>query len=87
MNYKNLIILSWLLILTGCNEYRLNENSISQQSILKYKNSGFALVYNNQLKKDKKISQKIDNRSLLIFHKNLKKNSKKIFKCLCKKSL
>ena len=27
------------------------------------------------LKKEKKISKKIDNRSLLIFHKNLKKNS------------
>ena len=43
--------------------------------MLKYKNSGFALVYEDKLKKDKKISKKIDNRSLLIFHKTLKKNS------------
>ena len=41
----------------------------------KYKNSGFALVYDSVLKKEKKISKKIDNRSLFIFHKNLKKNS------------
>jgi len=43
--------------------------------MLKYKNSGFALVYDSALKKEKKISKKIDNKSLLIFHKNLKKNS------------
>jgi hypothetical protein len=41
----------------------------------KYKNSGFALVYDPLLKKEKKISKRIDNRSLLIFHKSLKKNS------------
>ena len=39
----------------------------------KYKNSGFALVYDPVLKKEKKISKKIDNRSLLIFTKILKK--------------
>ena len=43
--------------------------------LTKYKNSGFALVYDPILKKEKKITKKIDNRSLLIFHKNLKKNS------------
>ena len=75
MNYKNLIILSLILLLTGCNEYALNEKSINQPSMLKYKNSGFALVYEDKLKKDKKISKKINNRSLLIFHKTLKKNS------------
>ena len=41
----------------------------------KYKNSGFTLVYDPVLKKEKKISKKIDNKSLFIFHKNLKKNS------------
>ena len=43
--------------------------------LTKYKNSGFALIYDPILKKEKKITKKIDNRSLLIFHKNLKKNS------------
>ena len=75
MNYKNLIILGWIFLLAGCNEYALNEKSINQPSMLKYKNTGFALVYNDRLKKDKKISKKINNRSLLIFHKTLKKNS------------
>jgi hypothetical protein len=75
MNCKNIIILIWSLLLTGCNQYSLNEKSINQPSLLKYKNSGFALVYEDSLKKDKKISKKIDNRSLKIFHKTLKKNS------------
>jgi hypothetical protein len=48
---------------------------LNQEIVTKYKNSGFALVYDSLLKKEKKISKKIDNRSLLIFHKSLKKNS------------
>jgi hypothetical protein len=75
MNYKKIIIISFILLLTGCNEYGLNKRSVNQTSMLKYKNSGFALVYDVILKKEKKISKKIDNRALLIFHKNLKVNS------------
>ena len=75
MNYKNIIIIILVLLLAGCNEYGLNEKSINQPSLLKYKNSGFALVYDESLIKKKKISKKIDSRGLIIFHKNLKKNS------------
>ena len=75
MNCKNLIIFGWIILLGGCAEYGLNEKSINQYPMLKYKNSGFALVYEDKLKKDKKITKKIDNRSLLIFHKTLRKNS------------
>ena len=75
MNYKNIIIIILVLLLAGCNEYGLNEKSINQSFLLKYKNSGFALVYDENLIKKKKISKKIDNRGLIIFHKNLKKNS------------
>jgi hypothetical protein len=75
MNYKNIIIIILVLLLAGCNEYGLNEKSINQPSLLKYKNSGFALVYDESLIKKKKISKKINTRGLLIFHKNLKKNS------------
>ena len=41
----------------------------------KYSNTGFALIYDDKLKKEKKISKRIDNRSLLIFHNKVKKNS------------
>ncbi|MDB3995441.1 hypothetical protein N9441_00755 [Candidatus Pelagibacter sp.] len=74
MSYKSLFIVLFIFLL-GCEQNNLNKNTVNQEIMTKYKNSGFALVYNPMLKKEKKISKKIDNRSLLIFHKSLKKNS------------
>ena len=74
MNYKSLIIIFFIFLL-GCEQNKLNKNVLNQEIVTKYKNSGFALVYDSVLKKEKKISKKIDNRSLVIFHKSLKKNS------------
>ena len=75
MNYKIFLIVSFIFFLIGCEQNNLSKNSINKEKLSKYKNSGFALVYENVLKKEKKISKKIDNRGLYIFHKNLKKNS------------
>jgi hypothetical protein len=75
MNYKNLIIICCILLFSGCNQHISNEKTINQKSFSKYKNSGFALVYEKELNRDNKISKKIDNKSLLIFHRTLKKNS------------
>ena len=75
MNYKIFLIISFIFFLTGCEQNNLSKNSLNKEKLSKYKNSGFALVYDNVLKKEKKISKKIDNRGLYIFHKNLKKNS------------
>jgi len=69
MNYKNIIIIILVLLLAGCNEYGLNEKSINQPSLLKYKNSGFALVYDESLIKKKKISKKIIPGDYLFFIK------------------
>ena len=74
MSYKSLLIVLFIFLL-GCEQNNLNKNAVNQEIMTKYKNSGFTLVYNPMLKKEKKISKKIDNRSLLIFHKSLKKNS------------
>ena len=71
----NFFLITIFLLLTGCNQFGKNEKSLDLISEQKYKNSGFALVYESNLFKEKKISKKIDNRSLLIFHKTLKKNS------------
>jgi hypothetical protein len=73
MNYKSLLLI--FLFLLGCEQNNISNKVVNQEIMLKYKNSGFALVYDSVLKKEKKISKKIDNKSLLIFHKNLKKNS------------
>ena len=74
MHCKCLIIIFFIFLL-GCEQNNLNKNVLNQEIVTKYKNSGFALVYDSVLKKEKKISKKIDNRSFLIFHKSLKKNS------------
>jgi len=74
MNYKS-ILLVFFIFLLGCEQNNLKKNVINKEIMSKYKNSGFALVYDPVLKKEKKISKKIDNKSLFIFHKNLKKNS------------
>ena len=74
MNYKSVLI-AFFIFLLGCEQNNLKKNVINKEIMSKYKNSGFALVYDPVLKKEKKISKKIDNKSLFIFHKNLKKNS------------
>ena len=75
MNYKILITLISIFFLVSCEQNNINKKVVDQKMFDKYKNSGFALIYTNDLKKRKKITKKIDNRSLLIFHKNLRKNS------------
>ncbi len=75
MNYRSLFIIIFIFFLAACEQNNLNKNIINQNISDKYKNSGFALVYNGTLKSEKKITKKINNRSLIIFHKSLKKNS------------
>ena len=75
MNYKPFLLILSLFIFSACNQEIHREETINIVSTQKYKNTGFTLVYNNTLKKEKKISKKIDNRALVIFHKNLNKNS------------
>ena len=70
MKFKSIIIFLILLFVQGCNQYDFNKSSSQLITIeKKYKNSGFALLYNNDFK------NKLDQRSLNIFHKNLKKKS------------
>ena len=57
---------------TGDINRKLNVQIIPSKD---YSNKGFALLFTENLKKNKIISKKIDNRSLIIFQKNLKKNT------------
>ena len=75
MNYKIISLIISILLLSGCNQFNEKDKSIVFNLDTKYKNTGFALIYSDKLKKNKKISKKIDNRSLLIFHKSIKENS------------
>ena len=72
MNYKILILFFFLL---SCKVY---DNEQVQESIIfdkTFSNSGFALVYDNKFKKSKIVSKSLDERSLDIFQKNLKKDT------------
>jgi hypothetical protein len=75
MNFKFLLLIITLFILSACNQELHKDEKIIIISEHKYNNTGFTLVYNNKLEKEKKISKKIDNSALIIFHKNLKKDS------------
>lgn len=75
MKFKFLLLIIAFFVLSACNQEIHKDEKINIISEQKYKNTGFALVYNNTLKKEKKISKNIDDRSLVIFHKNLRKDS------------
>ena len=72
MFYKNILIIIFLLFLSNCTIGTLVENKPNTTLINGYKNKGFALIYNDILYKEKKVSGKISERSLIIFQKNLK---------------
>ena len=87
MNYKIFAIV--FLFLYSCTATNINNKSI-ETSLDKtiFSNKGFALVFNEDLKKNKIINKTIDDRSLVIFQKNLKKNtSVKITNLLNNKSI
>ena len=75
MNFKKFLLIISAILLSGCNQFDQKNISLVYISDQKYSNTGFTLIYDDELKKEKKISKKIDNRSLLIFHNKIKKNS------------
>ena len=75
MSFKKFVLIISIFFLSACNQFDQNNKNLVYISDQKYSNTGFALIYNNDLKKEKKISKRIDNRSLLIFHNKIKKNS------------
>ena len=71
MKFKIIIIPIIFFLITGCEQYTLNKSSeVDFKPEKKYKNSGFALIYNNDLN-----LKKLDQRSLQAFHKTLKAKS------------
>ena len=70
MNYRIITIIFLSFILFGCETTQnVKKKQLNIES--RYKNSGFALVYNNNLENIKKI----ESRSLNIYHKSLKRKS------------
>ncbi len=75
MNFNNFLIILLILFLTACQQFDNNKKVVNYSNYLKYSTTGFTLIYDENLKKNNKISKKIDNRALVIFHKKIKKNS------------
>ena len=75
MNFNKFLTIFIFLSLTACQQFDDDRKAINYSTFKKYSNTGFTLIYNEQFRKDNKISKKIDDRALVIFHKKIKKNS------------
>ncbi|MDA7488096.1 hypothetical protein N9A53_03710 [Candidatus Pelagibacter ubique] len=75
MLYKKLLIICCLILLNNCTATTLTKNKNLNSLENPFINKGFSLIYNDKFYYDKVISKKIDERSLVIFQKNLKKNT------------
>ena len=73
MNYKIFFIISILLI-NSCTSINVDKTGLDKGD-KQYSNRGFSITFDEKLFLNKEISKKIDNRSYLIFHRTLKKNS------------
>jgi hypothetical protein len=71
MNFRILGFLFLTFVLFGCEQNFKKPKKLNIELEKKYQNSGFALVYNDNFSKIKKL----DKRSLNIYHKSLKKRS------------
>ena len=88
MFYKTYLFVFIILLLSNCTSDNLNKNKINIIPENNYSNKGFALVYSEDLNSKKIISKKLDERSLTIFQKNLKKNTQvKITNIINRRSL
>ena len=85
---KNIILITIFLFLTNCTTGTLVKIKPNVTVVNGYLNKGFALVYSEDFYKKNVISKKIDDRSLIIFQRNLKTNTKvKITNILNNRSL
>ena len=75
MLYKKLLTLCCFILLNNCTTTNLTKNKSSNSLDNPFINKGFSLIYNDKLYDNKIISKKIDERSLVVFQKNLKKNT------------
>ena len=72
MNYRIIIYIFLSLLLFGCKQSTSINSTMSDVIFEKrYKNSGFALIYEDKMKGIKELEK----RSLKIYHKTLKKRS------------
>ena len=59
MNFKKYIIIISIFFLSACNQFDQNNKNLVYISDQKYSNTGFALIYDDELKKEKKYLKKL----------------------------
>ena len=83
----NFFFIFLVIFLHSCTSKNMNIQS-DKPILEKFSNSGFTLIFNEKLYKDKIINKKLNDRDLLLFQKNLKKGSSvKIKNLLNEKSI
>ena len=88
MFFRNILFIIILLSLSNCTTGTLVKKKPNITFVNSFSNKGFALVYSDSLYKQKIISKKISERSLIIFQKNLKHHTQvKITNILNNKSI
>tara|TARA_B100000900_G_scaffold109660_1_gene91526 strand:- start:2995 stop:3744 length:750 start_codon:yes stop_codon:yes gene_type:complete len=70
MKFRNLFFLSLFIFFVGCDQYNKKSSKLNFKTEKKYKNAGFSLIYDDKLN-----IKKLDQRSLKIYHRNLKAKS------------
>jgi len=76
MLYRKLLFLCCYIFINNCTTGNTLKNKPYKFIENPFINKGFALIYNNDLYEKKIVSKELDERSLIIFQKNLKKNTK-----------
>ena len=74
MLYRYILLIIFCIFATNCTT-TFDKNKTKKTIVNGFANKGFALVYTEDLFKQKIVNKKIDERSLIIFQKNLKINS------------
>ena len=88
MFYRKILLLIIFLSVSNCTTETLIKNETNKTLVNPFSNKGFALIYSENLYKQKIVSKKISERSLIIFQKNLKINTQvKITNILNNKSI
>ena len=75
MNYKIFTIFFFVFVISCANQNFNKKKILDPVIVQKYSNSGFTLVYKDELFKNKIVNKKLNERDLFVFQKNLKKNT------------
>jgi len=75
MNYKNYSYILIFFFIIGCSSKTLTSTKAKNDLDYIFTSKGFTLLYQDSLYENEIISKKVDQRSLVIFQKSLKKNS------------